>query len=148
MIYLPNLLRTLILFGISTVAFVAQAGTPGSYVGYSKSGQVFEFNMDGATFRNTADYDEEIPSYATVGQQVRRSNRMIEVLRPRPLPPICSHKVFKNGKQRLFTCGKGDHPMANATYRFTEERAGTRTYVCIAGCSNSIPATLSYSELE
>jgi hypothetical protein len=129
-------------------AAAAHAGTPGSYFGVAKTGQAFEFSMDGAKYKSSPDHDEEVPSYSSVGVQTRRADGALLVKDARPLPNVCSHKVFKNGSPRLFVCGKGDHPMSNSTYKFKEQRRGARIYVCVTGCSDALPATLSYSELE
>lgn len=140
---------TLLLPPILFCSIASHAGTSGSFIGLSKSAQFFEFNMDGATSRSTSDYEEQVPRYATVGTAIRGVGGATLVQGARQLPAICSHRLFKSSeKPAQFVCTTGDHPMSNSMYRLKERHGDTRIYVCVRGCSNAIPATLSYSELE
>lgn len=144
--------RTWVTLLLPTILFcttASQAGTPGSFIGLSKSAQIFEFNMDGATSRSTPDYEDQVPSYASVGTAARGAGGATLVQGARQLPAICSHRSFKSAeKSSQFVCATGDHPMSNSLYRLKERHGGTKIYVCVRGCSDAIPATLSYSELE
>ena len=126
------------------------AATPGSIVGVSKTGRYFDVNMDSVRQETeSAGFIKEVPTYITSGIVRNRAGKQ-EVIHLRQLPSNCVHRKRRvDGQNRSLSCLSHPRtPLSGVAYKVTKEESGKLIYSCIRRCSNNVPRSMQYEDLD